>query len=229
MWKEELEVYLSQEPDFKVFLPKKLYNTWLSAEEHPDRIEELKAGRVEVNDDATAGAVVTEEEATVQNDVKLDNIRTNLRTVLSIVGKCVSEGHYSSVTRHSTSLEWIYNMLRCDYDIQSKGIHFFNILDAKYDPNKMTPIAFYNSYRTIISNNLAKAGDTIKYKNNEVLDHDEKFSPMMEDIILLDVIKEIDSRLPAFVKSHYFHKMKKNDHLMDFKTDILISVPHFLE
>ena len=57
MWKEELEVYLSQEPDFKVFLPKKLYNTWLSAEEHPDRIAELKAGRVEVNEDAAGTRV----------------------------------------------------------------------------------------------------------------------------------------------------------------------------
>ena len=230
MWKEELEVYLSQEPDFKLFLPKKLYNTWRSQEEYPNRIDDLKDDdRVRVNADPNAGAIVTEAQATAQDDVKLDNLRTSLRTVLSIVGKCVSEGHYSSVVRHSTSLEWIYNMLRCDYDIESKGIHFLNILEAKYDSNKVTPIAFYNSYRTIISNNLAKAGDTIKYKNNEVLAHDEKFSPMMEDIILLDVIKEIDARLPAFVKTHYFHKMKKDDHLMDFKTDILVNVPHFLE
>ena len=42
MWKEELEVYLSQEPDFKLFLPKKLYNTWRSQEEYPNRIDDLK-------------------------------------------------------------------------------------------------------------------------------------------------------------------------------------------
>ena len=230
MWQEELEVYLSQEPDFKVFLPNKLYNTWRSAEEYPDRIDALKGeDRVVVNRDENVGPIVTLEQATARNDVKIDNIRTSLRTVLAIVGKCVSEGHYNSVVRHSTSLRWIYNMLRSDYNLQSKGVHFFNILDAKYDSNKTNPIAFYNSYRTIISNNLAKTGDTIKYKNNEVLANDEKFSPMLEDIILLDVIKEIDIRLPAFIKSHYFHKMKRDEHLMDFKTDILINVPHFLE
>ena len=84
--------------------------------------------------------MITPEQAAETNDEKLDQIRTNLQTVLSIVGKCVSEGHYGSVIRHSTSLSWIYDMLKSDYDIQSKGVHFFNILDAKYDANKYTPI-----------------------------------------------------------------------------------------
>ena len=230
MWQEELEVYLSQEADFKVFLPNKLYADWSSYEENPDRIRALKDRDVVTeNNDATAGRIITHDQAIAESDDKLDNIRTSLRTVLSIVGKCVSEGHYNSVVRHSTSLTWIYNMLRSDYDIQSKGAHFFNILDAKYDSSKYTPVSFYNFYRTIISNNLAKTGEVIKYKNNEALLQDEKFSPMLEDIILLDVIKEIDPRLPGFVKSHYFHKMKKEERLMDVKTDILINIPHFLE
>ena len=120
-------------------------------------------------------------------------------------------------------------MLRSDYDIQSNGVHFFNVLEAKYDPNKQTPIAFYNMYRTIISNNLAKRGDVLKYKSGEILENDEKFTPMLEDLVLLDVIREIDSRLPGLVKSFYFHKMKKDERLMDFKTDILLNVPYFLQ
>ena len=64
------------------------------------------------------------DQANIENDDKLESIRINLRTVLSIVGKCVSEGHYDSVVRHSTSLKWIFDMLRSDYDIQSKGVHF---------------------------------------------------------------------------------------------------------
>ena len=42
-----------------------------------------------------------------------------------------------------------------------------------------------------MSNNLAKRGDVIKYKDNEELAQDEKMSPMLEDIILLNVISEI--------------------------------------
>ena len=36
------------------------------------------------------------------------------------------------VTNLSTSLESIYDMLRNDYDMQKKGIHFLNLLDMKY-------------------------------------------------------------------------------------------------
>ena len=52
---------------------------------------------------------------------------------------------------------------------------------------------------------------------------------MLEDIILLNVIKEMDPRLPAFIKTHYNHKMKQDERLMDFKTDILINIPTFIE
>ena len=42
MWKEEMEVYLSQEPDFKIFLPSKGYGEWTCYEENPLRIPSLK-------------------------------------------------------------------------------------------------------------------------------------------------------------------------------------------
>ena len=57
----------------------------------------------------------------------------------------------------------------------------------------------------------------------------KEMMPMLEDIVLLYVIREIDTRLPAFVKKHYNHKMKDEDRFMDFKTDLLIDIPKFLE
>ena len=53
-------------------------------------------------------------------------------------------------------------------------------------------------------------------------------TPMLEDLLLLNVIREIDSRLPAFVKAHYNHKMKKDERLMDFKSDIMVNIPSFI-
>ena len=219
IWCEELEVYLSQESDFAQFLTDGKYSTWLSKEINPERIEQLAAEDLADPDLRNLEA----------RTLKLRSVRTQLRTVLSIIGKCVSEGHYNSVVRHATSLEWIYNSLRCDYDIQQKGVHFLNILDVKYNPSTATPISFYNEYRTVIVNNLAKTGDVIKYKNNQRLEQDEKMSPMVEDLILLNVLREIDPRLPAYVKIHYNHKMQTEDKLMDFKSDMLINVPSFLE
>ena len=94
---------LSQEADFKLLLPNKLYGSWSSYEENSDRILALKDVDIihPINDQ---NEVITAEQAEEANDEKLDQIRINLRTVLSIVGKCVSEGHYGSVIQHSTSL-----------------------------------------------------------------------------------------------------------------------------
>ena len=221
IWREELEVYLSQETIYAIFLPDGPYNNWLSAETNPLRVIELVEADQSTAQDRAARAA--------ENNATLAKIQKDLRTVLSLVGKCVSQGHYTSVTRHSTSLQWIYDTLRADYDIQQKGIHFFNILDVKYSHENMTPIAFYNQYRTIVVNNLGKQNDTIKYKNDFVLTEDEKMTPMLEDIILLNVIHEIDPRLPAFIKTHYNHKMKQDDRLMDFKSDIMVNITNFLE
>ena len=217
IWLEELEVYLSQEEKFQVFLEGGDYALWESQEENTNRITELKGGDL-----------TRPNRSGPSDTAKLKERIRDLRTVLSIVGKCVSQGHYEAVMRHSTSMESIFKNLRCDYDIQQKGIHLLNILDVKYEPSKQTPIAFYNQYRTLIANNLAKKSDIIKYKN-ETMKHDEKMSPMVEDLVLLNVIKLIDPRLPKHVKQHYTHKMSSAHRLMDFKNDIMNNVTNFVQ
>ena len=42
IWTEELEVYLTQDDDFSVFLPGGDYETWLSQETNPERILNIK-------------------------------------------------------------------------------------------------------------------------------------------------------------------------------------------
>ena len=217
IWVEELEVYLSQEADYRVFLAGEDYAVWESQENNPARLTDLKGSDI----------VLGRTGAQISAQLKLR--QRQLRTVLSIVGKCVSIGHYDSVMRHSISLESIYDMLRSDYDMKKKGIHFFNLLDMHYEATKLTPIAFYNQYRTMITSNLAKQNDVLKYKNNHVMAQDEKMTPMLEDIILLDVVREINSRLPAFIRTFYTHKMSMTDKLMDFKNDIFNNIPKFLE
>ena len=163
IWKEELEVYLSQEESFQQFLEDGKYKSWKKQEEaiNGNRITDLVT---EEREDADG-------EALAQNEIDrlLKQKNRQLRTFLSIIGKCVSQGHYSYVVKHSQGFQHICSNLRRDYDIQKKGIHFFNILELKYDEEKMTPINFYNQYRTIICNNLGKSGDIIKYDGNTTL------------------------------------------------------------
>ena len=228
IWIEELEVYISQEDDLSMFLPEGRYESWLAAEDNPNRLVAVKEEDIILNPPADP----MEPNVRTRNEVAIGTVLKkrikSLRTVLSLIGKCVAQGHYTAVTKHSTSMMSIYAMLRRDYDIQQRGIHFLNILDLKYDNQKMTPVGFYNQYRTLIANNLAAQTDVIKYKDNHVMREAERMSPMIEDLILLNVIKEIDGRLPNFVKVHYHHKMKDNDRLMDFKTDMLNNIPTFL-
>ena len=98
-----------------------------------------------------------------------------------------------------------------------------------YDANVDTLVSYYNKYRTVIVNNLSKNGDVIKYKGNTPTTEDEKMTPMLEDLILLNVLNGIDTRLPGYVKTHYNHKMRHDDKLMDLKSDILVNTNAFLE
>ena len=91
------------------------------------------------------------------------------------------------------SLQWVYRIIREDYDIQKKGIHFLNLLDLQYDSETMTLADFYNQYQTIILTNTGRNSDVIRWNNNTALTADEIIGPTTEDLILLDVIHLIDS------------------------------------
>ena len=83
-----------------------------------------------------------------------------LKTFLGQAARC------TSIVRHATSLDWIYNKLRETYHIQQKGINFLNIIELKYDPEHKTPAGFYNEYHTMIINNVGRAGEVIQWNQN---------------------------------------------------------------
>ena len=205
IWMEEIEVYLSQDERFTPFMRGGTYSAWEAYDVNADRIT----------------APLAED-----NLAALPTRRAQLRTFLSIVAKACDVNHYNVVTRHSTSLQWIYDKLREDYDIQQKGIHFFNLLDLHYKPGASV-MGFYNEYRNLIIANLKKRGDKIRWQN-DTLARDEKLSPTFEDLILVNVLTLIDARLPVHVREHYHHHIGRDRTLMDFKSDILVQIPVFL-
>ena len=205
IWMEEIEVYLSQDDRFTPFMRGGTYSAWEAYDVNADRIT----------------APLAED-----NLAALPTRRAQLRTFLSIVAKACDVNHYNVVTRHSTSLQWIYDKLREDYDIQQKGIHFFNLLDLHYKPGASV-MGFYNEYRNLIIANLKKRGDEIRWQN-DTLARDEKLSPTFEDLILVNVLTLIDARLPVHVREHYHHHIGRDRTLMDFKSDILVKIPVFL-
>ena len=207
IWKEELEVYLEIEQKFRKFLPGGAYATWTAAEESEHRV------LIPVPP---------------HTDDTLHDTRRELRQFITIVAKFVHPDYYNPIIRHSTSLQWIYNKIRQDYDIETQGIHFFNVVDLKWDPTaQTTPIGFYNQYRSLIMGNLAKKGDTIEWKN-EKLKEDERLSPSHEDLVLMNVIQLLHPKLPQFIREKYAHKIGKGKRLMDFKTEILSKAKQYI-
>ena len=199
------------------FMDRGIYSTWCADEQVPNRIADLHA-----DNPKNLPALTVPQRTEV-----LEERRRQLRTFLSQIANCISTEHYATIMCHSTSLQWIYTKIRQDYEIQTKGVHFLNIIDIKYNAATMTPAGFYNRYRTAIINNCARRGETIHWNDGNRMDADKRLGPASEDHILLLVIENINSRLPEFIKTHYQLKLE-NRRLMDIRTDIFNNVTKFI-
>ena len=207
MWKNKLEVYLNTEEEFEPFMPGGKYSTWTAAERYEDRIETA------IGEDTPA---------------QLTKHREQLRSFITLISERVHEDYYNPIHRHSTSLQWIYDKVRQDYDLEQQGIHFLQIIDLKWDPTDgETPIGFYNRYRSLVIGNLKLRGTRIDWKN-ETLAVDEELSPSHEDMIFLNVLTLLHNKLPHYIRDQYAHKIGKNKSLMDFKTEILSKAQTFI-
>ena len=207
-WKDKLEVYLNTEEKFHKFLPGGSYSNWTSAEDNPNQI--LTAIQPDT-------------------DASLPRIRRELKAFITTIGDYVHLDYYHPISRHSTSLEWIYKKIRQDYNLELQGIHFLNLLDLQWDPTgNNTPIGFYNKYRSLIIGNLKPQGTRIQWLNH-TLERDEKLLPSHEDLIFLNVLQLLHPKLPAYIRTHYAHKIGKDLTLMDFKQEILGKCKEFIQ
>ena len=115
------------------------YITWQSQEENPNRITELH------NRDPERPAEDVQNRDDVLADL-LNKRRRQLCTFIGQIAKSASRNMYAGIVCHATSLKWVYNKVREDYDIRTKGIHFLNIVDLEYNKETKTPAGFYNEY-----------------------------------------------------------------------------------
>lgn len=117
-----------------------------------------------------------------------------------------------------------------DTDSQCMGILMFNLFSLTYHPESSSTTDFYNQYRDLVIASLKKKGDIVGGENNIMLEEDEQLSPTFEELILANVLGLIDSRLPGYLRDHWYSPLRiKSRILMDYKTDILTQVvPTFL-
>ena len=154
-WTNELEIYLGQDEAMARFMARSVYAGWTSQEANPLRIEAVRDGDPQMPGEnaANRAAIMTE---------LLAKRRRELRTFIGLIAKVAAKNMYAAIVRHSTSMQWVYDRIREEYDIQTKGIHFLNIIDLQYDPETKTPAGFYNKYHTVILNNIGRTGEVVQ-------------------------------------------------------------------
>ena len=119
-WKEAMLVYLKQNEDYVMFFPGGLYATWCTADSFPDRINSIHANDREENDNET------------KKNKRLLKRRTDLHTMLNIIGGKTDQYDYDDVLNLSTSLDSVWLMIEQSYDIGRKGIQFLELQKIEY-------------------------------------------------------------------------------------------------
>ena len=213
-WKGQLIVYLKQSPEYRRFLPAGIYSTWSANVDVADRIQALHAS--DIPGDAPARAP------------RLVDRQTQLETFLSIIASICHSSQYDDVMQRSTSVEWIWNLIESDYDIQKTGRHFLKIDEISFKKGTESHNAYYKRLRSHFSDNLRKTGEKQKSKNDTALTEDEKLSPTLENTIVYMALKDIDPRLPAHVEQIYGHRMDKDTTLFDLQVEIFQALPKLI-
>ena len=85
----------------------------------------------------------------------LNKRRRQCKVFLLLVAKCISENHYLKIICHTTSLNWVFKLIKRDYDLKVTGIDFLNLADIKYKPNTMTLAAYFEKVKAHIRANTA--------------------------------------------------------------------------
>ena len=217
---------MQQDANHYHFMPEGRYSSWRAAE-FGNRIQNLH----DTDPDRIAAQNKrnqTEQQLAIDLERLLQTRNAQLAKFVTHIATLCHHTENDDVTTYSTSLEWIFDYLRRHYGLTTKGANFMNIADHVFTVG--TPHqTFYKQYRASFVDNLRKQGDRVKYKNNLVLNEDEKLSPSFENAIVLWALEKIDPRLPQKVKKDYGHQMTDDTTLRDLQAVIFENITSMIE
>ena len=108
---------------------------------------------------------------------------------------------------------------------QTAGFPFCQLYDELKYRRGESITDFYNQYRNhVMASVMKQEGD----EEGNSISVGEQLSPTFEDLILANVLRRIDVRLPRRVRSEYKQLIGRTKGLMDYKSEILAAVPTFL-
>jgi hypothetical protein len=110
---------------------------------------------------------------------------------------------------------------------QTAGFPFCQLYDDLKYRRGESITDFYNQYRNHVMASVMKQEGNSEEEGNTI-SVGEQLSPTFEDLILANVLRRIDVRLPRRVRSKYRQLIGRTKGLMDYKGEILAAVPTFL-
>jgi hypothetical protein len=114
------------------------------------------------------------------------------------------------------------------YYIQKAGAHFLSISDIRFKAGDSYE-NFYMELHGAFEDTLRKQGETLLYRNNEVLETNEEMSPTLEKTIVLLWLERIDPRLPQKISATFAHQMVGNTSLRNLQPTISARIPSLLQ
>ena len=226
-WKNHLKNYLRQDADNALFFPGRLYVAWRAQEDHEDRLHELHA------EDPLAATLRERPNvpaAQLNRDLQdlLERRNAQLAKFLSLITMLCHYTEQDQIDQRATSLDWIFTFLEQKYNLSNRGANFLRIANISFTPG--TPYdAFYKQLRSAVNDSLLREGDILLYRDNATLEEDERFSPTLENVVVLWTLQLIDPRLPNQVYKTFGHQLKGNTRLIDLHQQIFDQIPELVQ
>ena len=141
----------------------------------------------------------------------------------------MSENHYLKIMRHTTSLSWVFDLIKCDCDLKVTGMKVLNLADIKYEPDTMMSALYFQIVNAHITANTARTGQVIQHNKTVTQPADDTLRPSVQGYILYNIIRDIIPYLTKHILMHYKLKIRAGQCLTDLKSGFFANIPKFLE
>lgn len=132
----------------------------------------------------------------------------------------------NSIVKNSTSLNYIWQIVRLHYGFQSTGAHFLDLCEIKLESGER-PEDLYQRLNAFIEDNLLKTSGSITH-HGERVEEDEEFVPTLENYVVLTWLRLVNESLPRLVKQRYGTELRTRT-LASIKPEISLALPSLLE
>ena len=179
-WKQILLGHIRQNATWHQFLPSSAtHKEWVCTDE-----------------DVTNGLEGADETAS-------NKLRADFQDFLTCIATYAPAGMNDTIIRESTSFDWVIDLIKNTFDLETKGENFLAIDDLKFDVDgSSTIMQGYMETKDFVCASLIKKGDIFEGKAAAV---NEVLSPTAKNFILKEFLTTVDTRLPKHIRDTRGH------------------------